>query len=1563
MKRILLGLVLCFCYFQIFSQNGPCGAGIGTNVFYETFDEADQSTSGTDANGIAWSVTCPSCSGGQTTGDHLWVENGGLEGQDTNGPASFNVTGLDLTGCDVISFSFDYSSVGYSGTGNLECVDECGGCAGDINDPIAGGCDTCWDFLYAELDFGGGITNNTILLGDDCSVPNNGSTVQAICGANLPDGTPIPPASLTSVDLSIVMSMWASTENMTIDNVLLVCYDSAEAAACADAAVSGACSVEANCTASLTAGSVACDAETAGTDTYTATFSYTNGTETEALSVLASAGTASVSSISADGTITVTGIPEGTDITLTLSNTNCMLSEMLVSPDCIPVAGCPVTCTGGTLINQQSFNSNSDLTATGGTAFFNDGSSDHFSVTDGTNISGGYSGFCGSFFAAEDVDDDGGSGTLPATFSYTVDVSCWENMTFTGLFASSEGGFDSADDVTVVAILDGGAPQTLIDVDGQGTGFNVGAAIAGTNLSSSSQSFSATIAGAGSTSSTLVIEVSVSLGSGSETIAFDEFTICGSMVANCGGCPDFSSISEGDLDVQVVESTCTTPGGTVGQDTPGSIDPPTTMCPAGSSLQYSLDGTTWSASIPSYDDDQSITIQTRCNCDSDMSMSSTISSVITVPGECPPPISLPICPASNVQVTTAATNDCNLYEITTVTHDHPDPASVAGTTYNIFIGGESFGPFTYAASNPQSAGPLSSSAFVGDGTANIQVSVGNVVVNEVHADPDGSTGDANGDGVVDGGDDEFIEIINYTCGVVDISGWSIYDAGCSDISSVHLFPGDIGTATTTLNPGQAAVIFGGGTPTGAVLASGALVSVSSNGGLGLNNSGDDVCIKDVCGNSVNNQAYGSEGGSNQSLTLDPDFTGNLVQHNSSTFGSSLDFSPGYMQDGSTTFGYSGACSSCGSFTAPTISAPTDADVIISEIQTDPGSGDASAGEWIELLCVTGTCDISGYYVSNGEFLVVIPDGTVLTAGTYYTIGSNLAANGMVGDILNHDLSANGGYSHDLDVSSCASCNCTEGIWEDGTQCSSPTLISDITLDNPAEQLAIFNPCDLSDPVHAVVWGGGEGLPINKSIPESCGGRSCPSASSIVFPAASDASFYDSTFDLGNETACSTSYSWDGSTYVLDDTPTPGLANDALAYQLTINGVTFDIGSLTQLEDEELAIENALGGSGGMITICDGDMLSVSFTQIDNQTLAPTMGMLISGTNSTGPAMVAGYGSGISFGSSTSVSTLASGFTQTITAANDGEQLYIRIVELGYQTSTTGNGIDYLGGDCSAYDNGETGMSSDCIFELALDIEVVEPMTIAIDDAGCPDNPFVVNVTTGTGPFTVTGTDDDASNIALSLADNISGLTAGSTYTITVADANGCTTESMFTVPADCTSAILPVELLDFDVQKRDNVALVKWVTSNEINSKNFEIERSSNSIDFETIHIAEAQGNSTEKIDYLYIDKSPNQGVNYYRLKQVDQDGAYEYSEIRSVLFDKGGKSFYVVPNVTSGSISVFFDQETLDIDIISIHGQYLRTHSVSSGSEIEMSDLPKGIYLLRTIQDGEALVKRVIKQ
>ena len=133
-----------------------------------------------------------------------------------------------------------------------------------------------------------------------------------------------------------------------------------------------------------------------------------------------------------------------------------------------------------------------------------------------------------------------------------------------------------------------------------------------------------------------------------------------------------------------------------------------------------------------------------------------------------------------------------------------------------------------------------------------------VKINEMLADPPADLpGDANGDGVRDASDDEFIEILNCGSGAVDISGWVLRDGS----GPRHVFGEGI-----VLSPYEFVTVFGGGSPAGF---SGKVYTASS-GGLGLANTGDEVSLLDSGGGLVDYHSYGTEGGRDESMVRYPD---------------------------------------------------------------------------------------------------------------------------------------------------------------------------------------------------------------------------------------------------------------------------------------------------------------------------------------------------------------------------------------------------------------------------------------------------------------------------------------------------------------------------------------------------------------------------------------------------------------------------------------------------------------------------------------------------------------------
>ncbi len=144
------------------------------------------------------------------------------------------------------------------------------------------------------------------------------------------------------------------------------------------------------------------------------------------------------------------------------------------------------------------------------------------------------------------------------------------------------------------------------------------------------------------------------------------------------------------------------------------------------------------------------------------------------------------------------------------------------------------------------------------------------LINEVLADPDAVLGDANCDGVVHTSDDEFVEIVNHTTEVVDLTGSRLEDG----FGPRHVFG-----AGSELSPGDAIVVFGGGSPSFdgdafkdwcVPLPAGVTAVVASTGSLGLSNAGDVISLIDTHDVVIDTTAWDGTGGEDESLTRSPE---------------------------------------------------------------------------------------------------------------------------------------------------------------------------------------------------------------------------------------------------------------------------------------------------------------------------------------------------------------------------------------------------------------------------------------------------------------------------------------------------------------------------------------------------------------------------------------------------------------------------------------------------------------------------------------------------------------------
>jgi hypothetical protein len=161
----------------------------------------------------------------------------------------------------------------------------------------------------------------------------------------------------------------------------------------------------------------------------------------------------------------------------------------------------------------------------------------------------------------------------------------------------------------------------------------------------------------------------------------------------------------------------------------------------------------------------------------------------------------------------------------------------------------------------------------------------------------------------------------------------------------------------------------------------------------------------------------------------------------------------------------------------------------------------------------------------------------------------------------------------------------------------------------------------------------------------------------------------------------------------------------------------------------------------------------------------------------------------------------------------------------------------------------------------------------------------------------------------------------------------------------CLTAMSPslnVTGLSLKLQKRIDRCHILFTTISEINNAGFDIERSSDGTLFEKIGWVAGLGNSNETKHYAFIDTKPMNGINYYRLRQVDYDGKFDYTQVVNVVFEFN--DIYIYPNPAFNILNVHnFNGAYL---IKSITGANMKQDVLRNDNEIDISQLPSGIYL-----------------
>ncbi|MEM6343382.1 MAG: T9SS type A sorting domain-containing protein [Bacteroidota bacterium] len=162
----------------------------------------------------------------------------------------------------------------------------------------------------------------------------------------------------------------------------------------------------------------------------------------------------------------------------------------------------------------------------------------------------------------------------------------------------------------------------------------------------------------------------------------------------------------------------------------------------------------------------------------------------------------------------------------------------------------------------------------------------------------------------------------------------------------------------------------------------------------------------------------------------------------------------------------------------------------------------------------------------------------------------------------------------------------------------------------------------------------------------------------------------------------------------------------------------------------------------------------------------------------------------------------------------------------------------------------------------------------------------------------------------------------------------------------------PVEWVGFDGRVSGETVVLNWTTATELNNDHFVIERSTDGENFSSISSLAGNGTTNEKIDYQFVDRSPVNGDNYYRLKQVDFDGQFAYSEILRLKVEPNNFRYSLYPNPTSDQLHISStEKEITQIEILDLSGRKISVPSTQSDLyqwTLEVAHLQPGTYLVR---------------
>lgn len=187
--------------------------------------------------------------------------------------------------------------------------------------------------------------------------------------------------------------------------------------------------------------------------------------------------------------------------------------------------------------------------------------------------------------------------------------------------------------------------------------------------------------------------------------------------------------------------------------------------------------------------------------------------------------------------------------------------------------------------------------------------------------------------------------------------------------------------------------------------------------------------------------------------------------------------------------------------------------------------------------------------------------------------------------------------------------------------------------------------------------------------------------------------------------------------------------------------------------------------------------------------------------------------------------------------------------------------------------------------------------------------------------------------------------------------------------------ILPISLTYFRGEINQNKIDLYWETASELNNESFEVEKSRNGKDYVIIDKVKSQaieGNSGRNLKYTISDENPLHGLSYYRLKQIDLDGNFHYSNAISINFSRKSGLPHIIfyPNPTKGELFISFDNiENTDVMLMIKNslGEVVLNENISLNtsdginSSIIPNSIPSGTYFCNLVYGGRLYSQKIV--